>query len=86
MTLADITLASSEEITSGAAATKQSLWLKWSGAKFATWARSCADSYAAASAYDDLRRFSDIELKHCGLSRDILARDLGTALDQQSAK
>jgi hypothetical protein len=42
----------------------------------AVWAKTCADSYAAAAIYDDLSRLSDTQLKHRGLSRDILARDL----------
>ena len=44
--------------------------------RFAAWVRNCADRYAAAAAYDDLSRLSDMELKHRELSRDILARDL----------
>jgi hypothetical protein len=39
--------------------------------------KNCADNYAAATAYDSLSRLSDTQLKHRGLSRDILARDLG---------
>jgi predicted phosphoribosyltransferase len=45
-------------------------------ARVAAWVNSCADHYAAASAYEDLSRLTDAELKHRGLSRDILARDL----------
>jgi hypothetical protein len=45
-------------------------------ARITTWVKSCADHYAAAAAYDDLSRLSDTQLKHRGLSRDILARDL----------
>ena len=40
------------------------------------WVKSCADYYAAATAYEKLSRLSDAELKRLGLSRDILARDL----------
>jgi len=40
------------------------------------WVKSCADYYAAATAYERLSRLSDAELKRLGLSRDILARDL----------
>jgi len=42
----------------------------------ARWLKTCADHYAAAAAYDDLSRLSDVELGHRGLSRDVLARDL----------
>jgi hypothetical protein len=45
--------------------------------QLAAWVRTCANHYAAAVAYDDLSRLSDMELKHRGLSRDVLARDLG---------
>lgn len=50
----------------------------WRGllARLAAWVKSCADHYAAAAAYEELSRLSDAELKHRGLSRDILARDL----------
>jgi len=45
-------------------------------AKLIAWITTCADHYAAASAYDELSRLSDTQLQHRGLSRDILARDL----------
>lgn len=41
-----------------------------------TWVKTCADRYAAAACYEQLSRLSDVELKHRGLSRDVLARDL----------
>jgi hypothetical protein len=44
--------------------------------RLAAWAKTCANHYAAAAAYDDLSHLSDMQLKHRGLSRDILARDL----------
>jgi len=44
--------------------------------RVAAWVKSCADHYAAATAYEELSRLSDAELKRRGLSRDILARDL----------
>jgi hypothetical protein len=40
------------------------------------WLRTCADSYAAACAYEDLRLLSNAELSRRGLSREILAADL----------
>ena len=45
-------------------------------AAVATWLKDCADNYAAATAYENLSRLSDTELKHRGLSRDVLSRDL----------
>jgi hypothetical protein len=50
----------------------------WPGllARLTAWARGCADSYAAAAAYEQLSRLSDAELRRRELSRDILARDL----------
>ena len=51
-------------------------WFAWLAAGLARWLHDCADRYAAAAAYEDLSRLSDAELKHRGLSRDILARDL----------
>jgi len=52
----------------------------WGGSfrrRLTAWAANLADNYAAAAAYDSLSRLSDAELKRRGLSRDILARDLG---------
>jgi hypothetical protein len=46
--------------------------------------RDCADHYAAAAAYEHLSRLSDAELKHRGLSRGILVRDLDNALARLS--
>ena len=40
------------------------------------WLRTCADSYAAACAYEDLRHLSNAELSRRGLSRETLAADL----------
>jgi hypothetical protein len=51
-------------------------WVRSIGSRVAGLARTCADTYAAAAAYEDLSRLSDVELRHRGLSRDILARDL----------
>jgi hypothetical protein len=44
--------------------------------------RRLADQYAAAVAYDALSRLSDTELRHRGLGRDILARDLSQGSDR----
>lgn len=40
------------------------------------WLRACADSYAAACAYEDLRHLSNAELSRRGLTRATLAADL----------
>ena len=40
------------------------------------WLRTCADSYAAARAYEELRHLSNAELNRRGLSRATLAADL----------
>ena len=40
------------------------------------WFRTCADSYAAARAYEELRHLSNAELTSRGLSRATLAADL----------
>jgi uncharacterized protein YjiS (DUF1127 family) len=69
-------VAPSEEITSSAPAAARSSWLRLVRARLVAWMKACADHYAAAVAYEELSRLSDAELKHRGLSRDILARDL----------
>jgi hypothetical protein len=68
--------AASETITFNETAPSPSQSFASLGARFATWVKTCADQYAAAAAYEHLSRLSDTELKHRGLSRDILARDL----------
>jgi hypothetical protein len=45
-------------------------------ARLVAWVTTCADRYAAAAAYEELSRLSDTQLRHRGLSRDILTRDL----------
>ena len=60
----------------GAGASSQLNWFRLLPNRFASWVRTCADHYASAAAYDDLSRLSDTQLKHRGLSRDLLARDL----------
>ena len=66
-----------EEPTSIARAPRPAAWLASVGATLSARAKKWADHWAAAAAYDDLSRLSDTQLKHRGLSRDILARDLG---------
>ena len=46
------------------------------GRRIATWADACADYYAAAALYEQLRGLSDAELQRRGLLRETLARDL----------
>lgn len=75
--------ASSGEIACGAPSLR-STWLASIWARLVTVLKSWADHYAAAAAYDDLSRLSDAELKHRGLSRDILARDLTASRERGS--
>jgi hypothetical protein len=63
---------SSEAINMGATAPSRSSLLRTLRNRLRTW----ADHWAAAAAYEDLSRLSDTQLKHRGLSRDVLARDL----------
>jgi hypothetical protein len=60
----------------GPGASSRSVWFRLLPIRLAAWVSICADHYASAAAYDDLSRLSDTQLKHRGLSRDILARDL----------
>jgi hypothetical protein len=45
-------------------------------ARFVKRLKDCAEAYAAATAYENLSRLSDAELRRRSLSRDVLARDL----------
>ena len=56
-------------------------WIKSVGRRIAASVSACADYYAAASLYDELRGLSDAELRHRGLSRDTLARDVCQSAD-----
>ncbi len=47
-----------------------------------TWARTCADYYAAAAMYERLSNLSNTELQRRGLSRDRLARHVLEACDR----
>jgi len=68
--------AAPEGTMASAGASRGPSWLRLMATHLAVWAKTCADSYAAAAIYDDLSRLSDTQLKHRGLSRDILVRDL----------
>ena len=74
--IGDIETASSSETTSSLSSSIKSLT-----EKIATWVKSCADYYAAASLYDELRGLSDGELHKRGLSRETLARDVSNSCD-----
>ena len=49
---------------------------------FILWVKSCGDYYAAAAAYERLRKLSDAELRRRGLSRDTLAQDVFHSYDR----
>src|SRR5262245_55924029 len=55
----------------------RSSWLGMSRTGFAARLKKWIDNYADSVVYEKLSHLSDTELKHRGLSRDILARDLG---------
>ena len=61
-------------------------WLASARARLVALLKRCADYCAAAAAYDDLSRLSDGELKHRGLSRDVLVRDLSAWRDRGSGR
>jgi hypothetical protein len=56
-------------------AATRSIWvsLVW---RVVSWAKHCADQYAAAAMYQQLSGLSDTELTHRGLSRANLAHDV----------
>ena len=61
-------------------------WIKSIGQRIATAASICADYYAAAALYEQLRGLSDAELSHRGLSRDTLARDVCQTCDRAGCR
>ena len=63
-----------------------SSWIKSIGERIATAVSTCADYYAAAALYDQLRGLSDSELSHRGLSRDTLARDVCQTCDRAGCR
>ena len=67
-------------------ASQLSGWIKSVGRRIATAASTCADYYAAATLYDQLRGLSDAELSHRGLSRDTLARDVCQTCDRAGCR
>src|SRR5262249_12546603 len=72
---------SAEARASSGSDASPSEWLKSAAQRVAAWASACADYYAAASLYDNLRGLSDAELRRRGLSRDTLARDVCQSCD-----
>ena len=68
--------AAPDEMFPGARESPRSSWLGLMRTRLAAWVKSWADYHAAAAAYEDLSHLSDTQLKHRGLSRDILVRDL----------
>jgi hypothetical protein len=50
------------------------------------WANTCADYYAAAAMYEELRGLSDAEFHRRGLSRDTLARDVCQSCDRTAER
>ena len=67
-------------------ASQLSGWIKSIGRRIAATASTCADYYAAAALYDQLRGLSDAELSHRGLSRDTLARDVCQTCDRAGCR
>ena len=61
-------------------------WIKTVGQGIARCASTCADYYAAAALYDRLRGLSDAELRHRGLARGTLARDICGACDRAGSR
>ncbi len=50
--------------------------------RMAEWLEACADYWAAAALYDELRKLSDAELHRRGLSRDTLAQHAFSSYDR----
>lgn len=63
----------------------RSSWLGMLRTGLAARLKKWIDNYADAVVYEELSRLSDTELKHRGLSKDILARDSGAERDPGSA-
>jgi hypothetical protein len=63
-------------------------WLSGSAAslakRFAVWMDTCADYWAAAALYEEMRGLSDTELRRRGLSRDALAHHACRACDRSA--
>jgi len=57
-------------------------WLRSLAQRTASWANACADYYAAAALYEQLRGLPDAELRRRGLSRETLVRDACARCDR----
>ena len=79
-------LSDMEALAPAGSASDLSGWLRKLGARSATCASTCADYYAAASLYEELRGLSDAELRNRGLSRDTLARDACETCDRSAGR
>jgi hypothetical protein len=53
------------------------------GSSLRQWLTACADAYAAASMYEELRALSSAELRRRGLSRTTLAREIWRRLERK---
>jgi hypothetical protein len=71
-----------EVASSSEPASSPSSLIKSIGRRIVMWASTCADYWAAAALYDELRGLSDAELQRRGLSRDTLARDVCSSCDR----
>ncbi len=56
--------------------------MRYAAGWMAEWLEACADYWAAAALYDELRKLSDAELRRRGLSRDELARHAFSSYDR----
>lgn len=74
--------AAAHSVTAGDVGASLASGLKSLCQRVAAFATACADNYAAAALYDQLRGLSDAELGNRGLSRDTLARDVCGACDR----
>ena len=84
--MASLAQLSNMEAHSPAESAQLSGWIKSIGQRIATAASTCADYYAGAALYDQLRGLSDAELSHRGLSRDTLARDVCQMCDRAGCR
>jgi hypothetical protein len=85
--MASLAQLSEMEVQSPAESAPQlSGWIKSLGERIATAASTCADYYAAAALYDQLCGLSDAQLKHRGLSRETLARDICETCDRAGSR
>jgi hypothetical protein len=75
-----------ETASSGESASSLPSSIKLLSQRLAIWVNTCADYWAAAALYDELRGLSDAELRRRGLSRDTLARDVCASCDKTAGR